>query len=70
MARTRPTPATVDLITSRQALDVLGLAHPASITRLVQSGRLTPAQRLPGRTGALLFNRADVEALAAERAAR
>jgi len=40
-----------------------------SILRLVRSGRLVPVQKLPGRTGAYLFAREDVDALAAQRRA-
>lgn len=32
---------------------------------MAQKGRLHPSRKLPGRTGAYLFRRADVEALAA-----
>ena len=60
---------TADLVNTAQALPILGKKSPSTITRLVQAGKLTPAVKLPGRRGAYLFNRADVEALAAERAA-
>ena len=58
-----------DEITTREALTILGLAHPASVTRFVAEGKLTPARKLPGVSGAFLFLRSDIEALAAERAA-
>ncbi|MEV7972853.1 helix-turn-helix domain-containing protein [Cellulomonas sp. NPDC089187] len=38
-----------------------------TVRRLVDRGSLTPAFKLPGVTGAYLFDRAEVEALAAER---
>lgn len=38
------------------------------VVRLVERGDLKPAAKLPGRTGAMLFNPADVDALAGERA--
>ena len=38
----------------------------ATVQRRALSGELTPAHRGPGKTGAYLFERADVEALAAE----
>ena len=39
-----------------------------TILRLIKRGELT-AHKMPGHTGAWLINRADVEALATERAA-
>lgn len=54
---------TPDEITSREALELLGLAHPSTISRYVALGKLTPSRKLPGRTGAYLFRRSDVEAL-------
>jgi len=38
----------------------------ATFNRWVKAGRLTPALTMPGLTGARLFDRRDVEALAAE----
>ena len=71
--RGMPTPPT-DEIASREALDILGYTHVSTIARYVAEGKLTPSRRLPGKTGAYLFWRADVERLrehqAAERAAR
>lgn len=58
-----------DEITTREALEVLGLADPSSVSRLVAEGHLTPSRKLPGLTGAYLFARADVVALAAARGA-
>lgn len=43
---------------------------PRWIARLVERGDLTPAHKLPGPTGAYLFELADVEALKAERATK
>lgn len=42
--------------------------HAATLGRWVKSGTITPAHKLPGKNGAYLFNRADVEKLAHERA--
>jgi len=39
------------------------------VVRMVQSGELKPVQKLPGETGAYLFDPADVDALAAQRRA-
>jgi hypothetical protein len=35
---------------------------------MADDGRLVPAVKIPGRTGALLFEEADVKALAEQRA--
>lgn len=40
----------------------------STVARWVQSGRLSPVQKLDGPTGAYLFDRAAVETLVAERA--
>ncbi len=56
-----------DEVTTAEALDILGLAHRSSVTRLVAEGKLTPSRRV----GAVfLFHRSDVEALRDRRAAR
>lgn len=60
-------PTGTDLIGSAEACRILEV-HPATVGRWVDSGRLTPAHKLPGKNGAYLFNRADVERLASERA--
>ncbi len=57
-----------DLVTSADAARILGV-HVATVARRVASGSLRPALKLPGETGAYLFARADVERLAADRAA-
>ncbi len=53
-----------DLIGTTEAVRILGV-HPSTITRWVKANKLAAAGKLPGANGALLFNRADVEALAA-----
>lgn len=40
-----------------------------TVRRLRLAGRLVPAQKMPGETGAFLFHRSDVEALTTELAA-
>jgi excisionase family DNA binding protein len=57
-----------DLIGSAEACKVLDI-HPATLGRWVTQGRLTPAHKLPGRNGAYLFTRSDVERLRDELAA-
>ena len=56
-----------DEITTREALDILGLAHPSSITHLVAEHKLKPSRRMPGKRGAYLFRRAHIERLRDER---
>ena len=58
-----------DLISTREALKLLGLTQPSTITRYVQDGKLTPATKLPGPNGAYVFHRADVVALVDQRRA-
>lgn len=57
-----------DEITTREALTILGMADPSSISRFVAERKLKPSRKLPGKTGAYLFRRRDIEALATERA--
>lgn len=58
-----------DLISTREALVILGYSDPSSVSRLVQVKKLKPAMKYPGKTGPYLFLRSDVEALAAKAAA-
>ena len=53
-------------ITTREASVILDKSVRATI-RLVETGKLTPIRKLPGIRGAFIFDRADVERLAAER---
>ena len=57
---------TEHLIGTQQAAKILSV-DVRTVHRMTDDGRLTPAAKVPGRTGAFLFNRADVERLAAER---
>ena len=57
-----------DLIPTAEAAEALGV-HVATISRMVTRGDLAPAVKVPGKRGAYLFNRADVDALAAQRSA-
>ena len=50
------------LITTADAAKVLGV-HVSTVSRMVASERLRPAVKVPGKRGAYLFNREDVEAL-------
>lgn len=60
-----PTQST--LIGSAEAVRLLKV-HPVTLSRWVKDGKLVPAHKLPGKNGAYLFNRADIDALATERA--
>lgn len=55
------------LIGSAEACRILEI-HPATLLRWIENDKLTPAHKLPAKNGAYLFNRADVERLAIERA--
>lgn len=59
----------IEQITTAEVARELGVDR-TTVNRLVARKVLTPLQKLPGKTGAYLFNHADVEALAAERASR
>jgi len=54
-----------DLLGTTEAAAELGLER-STISRWVQLGRLTPALKLPGLNGAMLFHRADIEGLREE----
>ena len=54
------------MITTRQALAVIGRSEPATLLRYVHLGRLPVAVKAPGLRGAYFFHLADVEVLAAE----
>lgn len=58
----------INPITTKQASEILG-EGVRQVIRRVERGELTPVQKLPGIRGAYLFDRADVEALLAERSA-
>jgi excisionase family DNA binding protein len=55
-----------DLIGSAEVCQLLHI-HPSTISRWVDNGTLTPAHKLPGRNGAFVFHRADIEHLATQR---
>lgn len=61
-----PQPPTDEVVT-REALQILGLTDPSTISRYVQIGKLTPSRKLPGKSGAYLFHRSDVEQLRDQR---
>lgn len=53
----------VDLIGLTEASERLGI-HRTTLFRWVQLGRVAPVLKLPGATGAMLFDPADIDALA------
>lgn len=54
-------------LTTPQACEILGIDR-ATLTRWVDREVIAPAFKFPGKTGGYLFNRVDVERLAAQRA--
>lgn len=59
--------ATENLVGTAEAAQMLGKS-PRTVHRLVSSGQLAPALTAPGGfKGVFLFNRSDVEALAAKK---
>lgn len=60
---------TDDLITTSEACELLGFTSRSTLSRYVAVGRIAPAMKMPGTTGAFLFNRGDVERLRDERTA-
>ena len=52
------------LIGTRQAAEILGVPRTTLASRLA-AGTIAPAIKLPGRTGAFLFDRAYIEQIAA-----
>lgn len=58
------------LVSSLEASEIMGMSR-AAFNRRVRVGRVTPRHKVPGHTGAYLFDRAEIEGLAAaERAAK
>lgn len=58
------TEADDELIGTAAAAKLLHVER-STLTRWVLTGRIKPAMQLPGATGARLFRRTDIEALAA-----
>lgn len=57
-----------DLIASPEVAKLLNI-DPRTVQRQAERGELPTVGKLPGRTGAFLFDRTVIEALATERAA-
>lgn len=58
-----------DLIGSKDACRILGDIDRTTLTRRVKDGLIPTVGKLPGKSGALLFDRAVIEAIAARIAA-
>lgn len=59
-----PTPQ--DLISTREAMEILGYANPSSVARLVYEHKVIPAFPIE-KFGSYVFHRSDIEKLAASR---
>lgn len=59
-------PTTEDLVGTAEAGRILGKTA-RTVQRMVTSGALVPVVTLPGKTGAFLFKREDVERIKASR---
>lgn len=51
---------------TREVAVLLGGTDVSTISRWVRSGELTPLHRLPGKRGAMMFARADIEQFATD----
>jgi excisionase family DNA binding protein len=60
---------TDDLLSTTEAADLIGTER-SNVSKMVRDGRLVPARKMPGPTGAYVFHRAEVERAAAEYQAR
>jgi hypothetical protein len=62
-------PSSSDLVSTREAMEILGYKNASSVARMVYERRLAPAYQ-SGKGGVYVFWRADVQRLAAEIAAQ
>lgn len=53
-------------MTAREVVEKRGVSH-RTLMRMIQKGEITPAEKLPKRTGAYLFDEQEVERAFAER---
>ncbi len=56
------------VVNTGEACEMLGGVNRSTLKRWVDDGKITPLRKLPGWTGGYLFQRAEVERFAAERA--
>lgn len=59
------TVTTPDLIGTAEAAERIGVER-STLSHWIAKGRISAAMKLPGATGALLFDRSEVERVAAE----
>ncbi len=64
MPRKRPKPINT-LVTSSEVASIFG-CDVRTVHRWTAEGRLTAVTKLPGKTGAWLYDRADIEQVAAD----
>lgn len=57
------------VISTNEACEILDGINRSTLKRWVDDGKLVALRKLPGETGGYLFERAEVERLAAERTA-
>lgn len=55
------TTPSAELLTSQQACDALGGIDRSTLVRWVQTDKIRPAMKLPGRRGAYLFQRSEID---------
>lgn len=60
-------PHKFDLVSTREAMEILGYRNPSSVARLVYEGKLTPAYKSGDKRHTYAFDRAVIEALAVAR---
>ncbi|AXN50994.1 helix-turn-helix domain-containing protein [Mycobacterium marinum] len=65
--RSPKSPPPANFIGSAEVARLLEI-NQVTVARWVTSGELKPVHKLPGKNGAYLFSRADIEKLATERA--
>jgi predicted ATPase len=70
MLHTGAMPHKFDLVSTKEAMEILGYRNPSSVARLVYEGKLAPAYMSGDKRHTYAFDRAVVEALAAARIAK
>lgn len=60
-------PQQSDLVSTREAMEILGYRNPSSVARMVYEGKLQPAHQMGGKGGSYVFHRADIDRLVEER---
>jgi predicted site-specific integrase-resolvase len=56
------------VINTGEACAILGDIDRSTLKRWVDDGKVTPLRKLPGETGGYLFDRAEIERLAQDKA--